>query len=163
MEFARTELPHSGLLTTVPDCPYALLLSEVVKQHFCSRWCRWCPCSCYCFHPDPLLFPGARARSVSGCTDSNVTDPECGAVVCSCCRLPACLTSSLGTAPVGWPWGGSEGRRQGCSHGAGLAEVGGWLLSCREGQALMLWGLHCLRVLSFSDGLCVTDEVGSEE
>lgn len=65
--------------------------------------------------------------------------------------------------PVGWPWGGSEGRRQGCSYGAGLAEVGGWLPSCREGQALMLWGLQCLRVLFFSDGLCVTDEVGSEE
>lgn len=76
MEFARTELPHSGLLTTVPDCPYALLHSEVVKQHFCSCWGWWYPCGCYCFHPDPLLFPRARTRSVSGCTDSNVTDPE---------------------------------------------------------------------------------------
>ena len=91
MEFARTELPHSGLLTTVPDCPYALLHSEVVKQHFCSRWCRWCPRGCYCFHPDPLLFPGASACSVSGCTDSNVTAPERRGerTDVSCCRFPA--------------------------------------------------------------------------
>lgn len=172
MEFARTELPHSGLLTTVPDCPYALLHTEVVKQHFCSRWCRWCPCSCYCFHPDPLLFPGAPACSVSGCTDSNVTAPGSRgewtdvAVVAS---LPAggmaCLTLFLEMARVGWPWRGLEWqgtqREWGCSHRVGPSRGGDRPKYGREEQDLPALGLRGLRVISFSDGLCVIDEMGS--
>lgn len=143
MEFARTELPHSGLLTTVPDCPYALLHSEVVNQHFRSRWCRWCPCGCYCFHPDPLLFPEAPACSVSGCTVSNVTAPEHQAertdvaVVASLWAggMP-CLTLFLEMARAGWPGSNLEWqatrREQGCSHGAGPSG-GGWLAHVRQG------------------------------
>lgn len=115
MEFARTELPHSGLLTTVPDWPYALLHSRVVKQRFCSRWCWWCPCGCYCFHPDPLLFPGAPACSVSGCTDSNVTAPErrgertdVALVTPLRASGTACLTLFLEIACVGWLRGSLE-------------------------------------------------------
>lgn len=143
MEFARTELPHSGMLTTVPDCPYALLHSEVVKQHFCSRWCRWCPCGCYCFHPDPLLFPGAPACSVSGCTDSNVTAPErwrewTDVAVVASLRAGgmACLTLFLEMARAGWLWSSLEWkgtwREEGCSHRADL-RGDGWLACVQRG------------------------------
>lgn len=118
MEFARTELPHSGLLTPVPDWPYALLHSQVVKQHFCSCWCWWCPCGCYCFHPDPLLFPGAPACSVPGCTTAMSQLLSAQENRCSSCHIPggtACLAASLKIPCVGWkdgcfPLGRSEQR-----------------------------------------------------
>lgn len=167
MEFARTELPHSGLLTTVPDWPYALLHSQVVKQHFCSCWCWWCPCGCYCFHPDPLLFPGAPACSVSGCTDSNVTAPEhwgewadVALVTSLWAGGTACLTLFL-MQELLWDgcWAVCGERDMDASHGAGTKS--GWLSCVQQGgRGPSTFGAGSSH---FSGGLCVIDEMGSGE